>query len=311
MAECPTDHKHAAAHTCYTLHKCRCEACRNHRSATNRRRDRLHAYGRWVDPYVPMEPIREHVELLQAFGYGWKRIAELSGVGNTAMSQIIYGRKGSNSDPRKGETLKRIGREKAAKILAVKPDLELLRGGALIPSRGTVRRVQALVARGWSQSKIAARIGIDNTNMGTMLQRAQVTVATHRKVAALFDEIWDQDPPHAEHRDRIAYTRSLRYAKKRRWLPPLAWDDIDNDTEPPVPDEEVGVDEMAVDLAMAGELVRLSYDERRVAIRNLCAVKLSDQKIAERLHIADRTVLRIRQELGIPASLGADGQVAA
>lgn len=249
--------------------------------------------------------------MLQGFGYGWKRIAEMSGVGNTAISQLIYGRKGSNKDPRKGEVLKRVGREKAVKILAVKPDIDTLQGGASVPSRGTVRRLQALIARGWSQSKLATRLGVNPTNFGSMLQRDRVLVSTHRAVVALFDELWDQVPPHVEWRDKIAYTRTLKFAKTRRWLPPLAWDDIDNDLEPPVPDDIGGIDEMAVELAVSGEKVRLTGAERREAITRLCAVKLSDGQIAERLHIADRTVLRIRQGLDIPASVGADGQVVA
>lgn len=308
---CPDDHKHAETGTCYVIHKCRCGNCRTAIAERAQRRNRLKMYGRYDNGLVDAAPVREHVEYLQAFGYGWKRIAELSGVGNTAISQLIYGRKGSNSDPRKGEQLKRVSRTKADRILAVKPNIDTLAGGALVPARGTARRVQALVACGWSQSKLAGMLGMELSNFGKMLHRDQVTAATHRSVAELFDQLWDQQPPKAERHDSSAFTRSIRYAKARRWLPPLAWDDIDNDVEPPLPDEEAGLDEIAIELAMSGEPVRLSHAERRAALAALCALKLSDGEISRRLRIADRTVLRIRQELGIAASVGADGQVVA
>lgn len=308
---CPPDHKHSVNTTCYAAHACRCVPCRENQRKREVNRRKQIAYGRYDSGLVDAEPVRDHVLMLQAFGYGWKRIAEMSGVGNTAVESLIYGRKGSVGDPRHGEVLKRTTREKAEKLLAVKPDLDSLAGGARIPSRGAQRRIQALVRVGWSQSHIATLIGMETTNFPLLLKRPEVTMRVHRAIAAVFDDLWDQEPPLSNHRERQVYSRMLNHAKKRRWLPPLAWDDIDNDIEPPVSDEFAGIDEMAVELAMGGESVRLSYDERREAITRLCAVKLSDGQIAARLHIADRTVWRIRGELGIAASLGADGQVAA
>lgn len=305
---CPPEHKHADSGTCYVIHKCRCADCTAEQAARGRRRNKLHAYGRFDSGLVDIAPVREYVEHLQAFGYGWKRIAKLAGVGNTTVSQIIYGRKGSNSDPRKGETLKRIKRETAEKILAVKPSFEGLAGGALIPARGTHRRVQALVARGWSQSKICALVGIDRGNFWTMMQGDVVTVATHRAVAGVFDRLWNEPPPRATHRDRIAYSRSIRHAAERRWLPPLAWDDIDTDREPPVVDGVGGIDDVVVQLAVSGDQVRLSPAERREAVVRLHATGLSDGAIADRLHLTGRTVLRIRQELALPAAVAAAGE---
>lgn len=310
MTVCPPEHRHGETTTCYILHKCRCAECRRGISQRESRRKKLKAYGRWVDPYVPAQPVREHVQHLRAFGFGWKRIAELSGVGNTAIASLVYGRKGASGDPRRGEVVKRIAREKAERILAVKPDIDALAAGAVIPARGTHRRVQALVAIGWSQSKLAARLGMKVANFGSMLHRQMVTVATHRAVAALFDELWDKTPPRETRPERAAYTRALRYAKARGWLPPLAWDDIDNDPVPPTPDEPVLVDEQAVELAVGGERVRLRPEERREAIRRLHALGLSDGEIATRLHANVRVVFRIRKELGLRANFDARRRVA-
>lgn len=296
---CPPEHKHASTGTCYVVHKCRCQSCRKGRADAARARNKAKAYGRFDTGLVDAEPVREHLEMLQAFGLGWKRIAALSGVGNTAVESLIYGRKGGNNDPRKGEVIKRTTREKAQKILAVKPDVALLAGRALIPSRGTHRRVQALVARGWSQSKLAAMVGMERGNWWSMMQNDTVTVATHRAVAEVYERLWNVAPPQGEHRDRIAYSRALAYAGQRRWLPPLAWDDIDNDVEPPAPIEGSDIDEMAIDLAVSGEKVRLNSAEQRHAVRRLHAEKWSDPRIAATVGVTSRTVLRIRQELGL------------
>lgn len=296
---CPPEHKHAGSLVCYNLHQCRCRPCSEHRMKAEERRRKDKAYGRYDSGLVDVEPVREHLLMLGEFGLGYKRVATLAGLGTTSVRNILWGRQ--DPGPRKGEMLKRVKRETAQKILAVKPDIELLAAGQSIPSRGTHRRVQALVTRGWSQSKIAERIGMDRGNFGLMMKRPQVSVRVHRAVAAVFDELWDQLPPRDAWRDSIAYSRTLRYARERRWLPPLAWDDIDNDVEPPVPDEDTGIDEMAVELALAGEGVRLSPLERRECVRRLHAERWSDGRIAETIRCADKTVARIREELGLEA----------
>lgn len=298
---CPPEHKHSGSTTCYIQHQCRCDACMDEHSARERRRKRLKAYGRFDRGLVPAAPVREHMMMLAEFGLGYKRVAKLAGIGITPVRTVIWGRQ--DSGPRYGELQKQIKRETAVAILAVKPEIESLAGGARIPARGVHRRIQALVTMGWSQSKLADRLGIEPGNFGQMMQRTHVTARMHREVAALFEELWDVLPPNEEWRDKIAFTRSKGYAKKRRWLPPLAWDDIDNDVEPPVPDEMGGIDEVLVQLAVAGDLVRLSPAERREAITRLHGARLNDGVVAERLHVAVRTVWRIRQEMGLAAAV--------
>lgn len=307
---CPPEHKHSASSTCYIQHQCRCTPCREAHATMARRRLKQKAFGRFDRGVVPADPVREHVALLAEFGIGYKRLAHLAGIGVTPARNLIWGRQ--ESGPRYGELQKHVKRETAEAILAVKPDVANLAGGARIPARGTHRRIQALVAIGWSQSKLADRIGMERGNFGLLMQRDHCTVRVHRAVEAVYEELWNTAPPHEDHRSKIAYSRALRHAKDRRWLPPMAWDDIDNDVEPPLAEEAEGaIDEMAVELACMGERVRLSAEERREAVTRLVAVKLSDHEIADRLHVNVRTPLRIRQELGLAAPIGADRQVVA
>ena len=275
------------------------------------KRRKLKAYGRWDSGYVPAEPVREHVLMLQAAGMGLKRIAEVAGVGNTAVSQLIYGRTGAKDDPRTGEVLKRVARAKAEKLLAVQPGTDQLAGGARVPALGTHRRLQALVACGWSLSRIAVKLGMDPTNMAPLMSRESVTLRTAREVAELYEELWNCRPTASTRFEQAGITRAIRFASARRWVPPLGWDDIDTDEEPPVADDEAFIDEVAVELAASGERVRLTSAERREVVRVLHARKLSDADIARRAGLTARTVLRIRDELGLPAVMDASRRIVA
>lgn len=298
---CPADHKHAAASTCFIQHQCRCTPCVDAHNARERNRHRQKAYGRFDTGLVDATPARDHVLKLAEYGIGYKRVAQLAGYrSSTPVRTLIWGRQ--DPGPRNGEIPKRIPREKAARILAVKPVVENLGARKSVPALGAHRRVQALVARGWSMSKIAERIGMNISNFSTFMQREHIGAGNHRTIAALYDELWDVDPPKDEWRDKIAYTRSLRFAQERRWLPPLAWDDIDTDPEPPIADQDTdSVDEVAVELAIDGEHVRLTKAEHIEIVRRCHARIWSDTRIARVIGRDSVIVRRIRDELGLPA----------
>jgi hypothetical protein len=197
---------------------CRCADC----TAANRqdagRRSRMQAYGQWR-PYVDAAAARAHVQALAEAGIGWKRAAQLAGVSTGAMSKLLYGGPG-NRPP-----TQRVRPETAAAILAVKPEPAALAPSALTGATGTHRRVQALTAAGWSQARIAARLGMSPGNFATMMRREQVTADTATAAWAVYDELWNQQPPETGHREKIAAARARNYARANGWAPALAWDD--------------------------------------------------------------------------------------
>jgi len=162
---------------------------------------------------------REHLEALSRAGIGWKRAAELSGVSSGEVSKLLYG------GPGKRPPARRIRPQTAAAVLAVPLSPASLSPGSLVPAAGTRRRLQALVAIGWSQSRLAARLGMLPSNLGTLLAREQVTAATARAVEQLYDELWDRPPAEVDQRSRISASRARNYARARGWAPPAAWDD--------------------------------------------------------------------------------------
>ncbi len=116
------------------------------------------------------------------------------------------------------------------------------------------------------------------------MKHHRLTVATHLKVAALYETIWHVEPPQSTPREQLVYERTIAYAAARRWLPPMAWDDIDTDIAPPVPDKDTDVDEIALELALAGEHVRLTKRERAVAVARAHERRWSDERTAATIH---------------------------
>lgn len=202
----------------YKLDGCRCYPCAAEASAYNERRNRAIAYGTW-NPFMDAEPVREHVRRLSACGIGTRRLAVLADVSRNLLKLLLNGKPGK-------EPSRKVRTDNALRILAVEPTLENVAPSTPVDAAGSHRRLQALVTIGWSQQKLADRLGLTRANFGSMMKAKQVTAATALKVRALYEDLWDQAPPEDTHRDKIAASRARNYAKARKWLPPMAWDDV-------------------------------------------------------------------------------------
>lgn len=224
------DHKHGTR-ACYVLDRCRCEPCSKANSKAENWRTRQKAYGRY-QKYVPADPVREHVRALMNAGMGLKQIVKVSGVSQGGLWKLMYGRRQVDGSQ---QPSRRVLRETADKLYAIDPDwsgpLQLADGAILDAeaSAATARRLQALVALGWSQSELGRRLGIRHvTNAMPIVQGTRrLTVATARRADALFEELCMTLPPETNQRQRIAASRARGYARDHGWLPPLALDDMD------------------------------------------------------------------------------------
>jgi hypothetical protein len=210
---------------------CRCVPCTAAATAYERHRERQVLYGRW-QPYVDAGPAREHLRALAGCGIGWRRAAALAGVSTGSVSKILYGGPGGRPPAR------HIRPETEAKILAVQPSLGALGSKALVDATGPQRRLQALVAVGYSQASLGRRLGITPQNFTATMNAARLTAATARAVRALYDELWNVPPDESEHRQRISVSRARNTARANGWPPPMAWDDdqIDNPDAGPAED---------------------------------------------------------------------------
>jgi hypothetical protein len=264
-------HQHGT-HTAYVLDRCRCDECReaNRVYAQGLRRTNLYGRQRLVDA----TPAREHLLELSRAGMGWKAAAAAAGVPFSTAGGILFGAHPddpSHRDHRKPR--QRITRDAEAKILAVRLQLA---DGANVDATGTRRRLQALVTLGWSVSALGRRLGKTSANMFTTLESEQVLEATRRRVAALYDELWDVPAPTSTRHERTSATRAKRYAAAHGWAPPLAWDDDeidDPDARPqglPEATPALSVTEQVVELLEIGYSV--TEIPSRVGRRSLNAV---------------------------------------
>lgn len=245
------DHQHGTR-AAYVLDKCRCEPCSKANSEAETYRERQKAYGRY-HKYVPAGPVREHVRTLMDAGMGLKTVSKRTGVATGTLSKLIYGvyAPGPGGRNGRGDLLRppsrRVLRETAEKLYALDPDWTPadpdtgvqgmpLADGAILDdasSAAASRKLQSLVALGWSMSKIGQRLGITYaTNVIPIIKgERRLTAGTARKASALFDELCATPPPETNQRERIAASRARRYAAQHGWRPPVA---------PESPDELAG-----------------------------------------------------------------------
>jgi hypothetical protein len=79
-----------------------------------------------------------------------------------------------------------------------------------------------------------------------------VTARTAQDVDALYEQLWNLRLPQSTDDQRASADAARVFAAERGWLPPLAWDDIDTDSEPRHHIERAetdDLDEIAIDRA--------------------------------------------------------------
>jgi transcriptional regulator with XRE-family HTH domain len=187
----------------YRIDRCRCQPCKDAKSAYVRNRARQLAYGRWQS-YRDAEPCRRHVKALMESGLSLGRVAVLAGLGVSTVQKVMNGTRRSGFVPSE-----KVLTKTAAAILSVRLDLDAIADTALINVAGTRRRVRALAAIGYSLKDQAEAVGRHPANYRLI-----------RTVRDLYDT-WSMTPAP----DAWTTQRTRRWAERQGWLPPLAWDD--------------------------------------------------------------------------------------
>ena len=271
---CPRTHHEHGTRNAYVVDKCRCRLCRDAASAYERHRQRQAAYGRWT-PYVDAQPARDHVRALSALGVGWKSVAHAANLKPSVLWKLLYGDRSRNLAPSK-----RIRQATSDAILSVPLDpTQAGRDGTLLDATATWQHIHGLVALGYPQSWIARQIGQQGS--GLQLSTDKVMVRTARLVQQLAEQIGDTPGPSV---------RARNDAARRGWRTPLQqW--ADSLDAPGGPD----VDDIAVELAIAGETVTLTHDERIEVARRMLAAGRSRTDIARATRTNGQTVQRLEQ----------------
>lgn len=184
--------------------RCRCEPC----TTANRREDKRRAMYRMnVGPLI-VDSTRAREHITRCLNWGMRY--EAFGVSN--IGAIHRGR------------FTTIQRRTERRILAIRP----IPGVNCWPAFSASRRLRALIALGHAQATLATDLGVLPSYLSMLVNDVRGWVhldpETWRKVAALYDRL-AMTPGDS--------TRSRNRAARRGWVPPLAWDDIDDPTEQP------------------------------------------------------------------------------
>ncbi|QLF84869.1 helix-turn-helix DNA binding domain protein [Gordonia phage BBQValindra] len=200
-----------------------CSAC------YERVRTRQKAYGRWESQHIDAQPVRDHIQKLRDAGISNKRLRELTGISTNTIQVLMTGRPERGTGP-----TKKVLRRTADRILVIpvpEAAFQVAAAGRYVPAVGTTRRLQALVANGYSQRELCRRLNWawDTNATDLFLGRApHVTAGRARGVAALFTEL--QLVPGTDGRAR-------NRGKANGWPLPLEWDEdrIDDPDHTPTP----------------------------------------------------------------------------
>lgn len=138
-----------------------------------------------------------------------------------------------------------------------------------IPALGAQRRIQALMALGWTSEDIRIAAGWHHRNAVLRILSGQngrpctwIERHTHKTVCDVFDQLCMTVPELTWYRKR---SRTLALGKG--YVVPLAWDDIDNDAAPHDAPAEPKVGRKGIDMAEFERLVQFGESEEQAARR--------------------------------------------
>lgn len=173
---------------------------------------------------VDAAPVRAHILYLREHPDGGMTCQAIADAAGVAMSVVSVVGRGSQLTMR--DTI-------AEKILAVEyrgwKDANKAVGAWMDPT-GTIRRLQALYAVGWTCTQMAETMNHPNPRVvWHYMQNKYVTAMVAQRVKAMYEKLRYVNP-----RDMGVFppviTRNKNMAKKNGWAPPSCWDDdeIDN-----------------------------------------------------------------------------------
>ena len=138
-----------------------------------------------------------------------------------------------------------------------------------LPAVGTARRLQAPGAMGYTLGEIAAECDTSWDMVQKWIHRDGIVRRdTADYVQRVFARLCMTPPPETTGKEKWRRSYARTVARKNGWLPPLAWDDIDRDPEPPTHDvPDVDIDEAVVHRVLAGERLPANTAERAEIVR--------------------------------------------
>ena len=150
--------------------------------------------------------------------------------------------------------IKRISPENAQTITALAKG-HVPTDTSHVSSTGTMRRLQALHALGYTWRSLAHETGYSLTGLKTVVYGKWDVVEARNaeSVRVAYERLSMRLPTSEDPHARSAITSARNSARRRGWLPPLAWDDIDRD-EAAMVSRGDATDPVVIDRILAGDM---------------------------------------------------------
>ena len=209
--------------------------------------------GTWQSDWVDAGIVRKHLERLMLTGLTEYQIGSIAGVDPRGLRRLTQGR-----------THQQIKSDTAKAVLAVPiPDEPVYHVVAsrktYVSSLGTQRRLQSLVAYGYTRTYLAKRVHMDRANLCKTMVRSRVTAETARRIEELFNELQFMPGP-----SRIAKSEG----RKRGWSIPFNWDEDELDSlEYLNPELKYAVEKPLTQREQVKELRYLGFGTNEIAMR--------------------------------------------
>ena len=173
--------------------------CKSHYNHLRKREMLTGEWDRKKRTFIPADEAREHLRWLKANDVHNAAVADLIGSDVAHVNRICLGQ------------LKQIEQYTHDRIMAVKAE-----NPSHYPCHGAARRIQSLMAFGYSAPRLAAEIGISKGHVFTVAneRRARVTAETHHRIAVTFNrlQLVHGGDDHA-----------AEYAAEKGWPVPFMW----------------------------------------------------------------------------------------
>lgn len=193
-----------------------CESCARGDILAGRRRHKRKAMGHVYT--LPLgQPNHDKLTTLRRKGASWGQLAEWVGVSDSVIWRLL------TDGPEQ-----MVYTRTFVRVRDMKP-------GRIVTTVGVTRRLRALAWLGYTSPVVAAESGVHEDTVRDA--RNGVLAFVHETTATALVATYDRlSMTLAEPRDAYeqrGITRSRNHARRARWSPPLAWDDIDDpDAEP-------------------------------------------------------------------------------
>lgn len=242
--------------------------CRIHYNAHLRQRSRAEGYARGL---VDAAPAHEHLAAMERAGLSHSAQARLIGVENRHLYRLKQRPKCM------GRTLKRILDTPIPMVT-----YEVVEPGAKIDATGTQRRIQGMIALGYSCAALARML---NTRVQVVSQisleyKGQTTANFAERVAGLAKDLQLRPGP-TTGAGKQARNRAIQHG----WVPLLAWDEdsIDNPLARPA----------------TAKSRTMRFPDKYAEMRE---IGLSDRQVAERMGIKYGSLEDSLRRYGMPVS---------